>query len=492
VIARFAFVVIALVVVAAVPVPAAAAPPAALPATIRVNLSVLGVTYARIGSTGSFTVTGADGAVVYRGSAYTVTRRGVLRLADASQAAAVPDSTSRDGRRNLASELREARLTAGLENVTIVTVPFEFSIEEPGTDPLAPPLFSSATIVPLHFEPNGGLLSYNGRVFRGTLDLTTDDEGDMIVVNEVDTTSYLASVVGSEEPTTWMPEALAAQAIAARTYLRTHLGRHDRYDLEGDPRDQQYDGLAGEEASTLRAVEGTAGLIATYRGAAIEALYSANAGGYTEDSENVYINALPYLRAVPSPTDEIAISSSWGHTSWQWTTEYTEPQLTRYLAARGIDVGELQQIDLVRLTGTGRVMTARVVGSSGSRDISKDAARYFFGLRSTLFTITARPPEIEYVNVGDTERIRQLELLGATVERTLRPPNDPDLEGRARRIIGWVYRLPGRFVFSGRGFGHGVGMSQWGAQGMALGGASAEEILTHYYRGIAITNIGGP
>src|SRR5207253_8216898 len=68
--------------------------------------------------------------------------------------------------------------------------------------------------------------------------------------------------------------------------------RHDNYDLEGDTRDQEYDGLAGESDSTVKAVQRTAGMIATYRGSAIEALYSANAGGITEDSENVYANAL--------------------------------------------------------------------------------------------------------------------------------------------------------------------------------------------------------
>src|SRR5207245_10688159 len=143
---------------------------------------------------------------------------------------------------------------------------------------------------------------------RGTVDRTPDDEGDLIVVNQVDTASCLASVVGSEEPTTWMPEALAAQAIAARTYLSTHLRRHRNYDIEGDTRDQEYDGLAGEAASTVKAVDRTAGLIATYNGRPIEALYSANAGGITEDSENVYANAPPDLRTVTAQADELAPS----------------------------------------------------------------------------------------------------------------------------------------------------------------------------------------
>ena len=472
---------------------AAAATLAALPSLIRVNISGLGTSYARIGSTGSLVVTKDDGAVLYRGSTSTIARRGVRRLADPSQAVAgLPDP---DERRNRASELREARLLARMDKIAIVTIPFEFSVEDDGSNPLKPPLFSAQQVTQLHFETSDGLLTYNGRAFRGTFDLTRDDEGDMIMVNQVDTAAYLASVVGSEEPSTWMPEALAAQAIAARTYLVSHLGRHGSYDLEGDTRDQEYDGLGGETTSTVRAVARTAGLVATYRGVPIEALYSANAGGYTEDSENVYANALPYLRAVASPGDESAMASSWGHTSWEWTTEFTAPQLRSYLGARGVDVGDVQRVDVTRLSGTGRVMGARVVGTNGRRDIGKDASRYYFGLRSTLFTVSTHPEEIEFVSASasDADRVRQLEFLGAKVERTFTVNlRDPDRVTRALRITGWMYRLPARFVFAGRGYGHGVGMSQWGAQGMALGGKSAEEILTHYYQGIAVTNIGGP
>jgi stage II sporulation protein D len=477
-------------VFALTPTPAAGNTPLApLPSTIRVNVSLLGTTYAKIGSTGSLTVTREDGGKVYQGFAYTVARRGVRRLADPSHAlAGVKDPGER---RSLLQLFREAHLRAQVEDIPIMTVPFEFALEGDGSDPLSAPLFSAQQITTLHYVASGGLLTFNGRAYRGTLDITRDDEGDMIVVNEVDTASYLASVIGSEEPTTWMPEALAAQAIAARTYLSRHLGKHDNYDLEGDTRDQEYDGIAGEADSTVRAVQRTAGTIATYRGAAIEALYSANAGGITEDSENVYANALPYLRSVPSPADDVAQASSWGHTSWEWTTEFTAPQLRSYIGGRGIDVGDPQRIELTSLTGTGRVLGAKIVGSNGSRDIGKDQSRYYFGLRSTLFTVESRPAETEYVDASNAERVRQLEALGATVERTLRASvKDPDVPN-PRRVLGWQYRLPARFVFKGKGYGHGVGMSQWGAQGMALGGKSAEEILKHYYLGIELTNLGG-
>jgi SpoIID/LytB domain protein len=484
----------AVLLVSAMPLEAAAAPLTALPPVIRVNIAGLKVLYARIGSlTGLLTVTGPDGNRVYEGYLSTLIRLGVKRLADPSRAAArIPEGASPSERQELRQQVREAKLRALVEEVPIITVPFEFAVEQPGGDPLSAPLLSAQQMVPLHFSASDGVLTYNGRLFRGTFDLTRDDEGDIILVNEVETSKYLASVVGSEEPTTWLPEALAAQAIAARTYLVRHLRRHENYDIEGDVRDQEYAGLTGEADSTIRAVERTAGLVATYRGAPIEALYSANAGGHTEDSENVYPNALPYLRAVPSPGDEEAYRSTWGHTSWAWTQEYTAPQLRSYLGVRGIDVGDPERIDLTRLTGTGRVLSARIVGSSGSRDIGKDASRYYFGLRSTLFTVASRPEETEFVDASNLERARELESLSAKVERTFTVDiRDPDRANRGLRVLGWLYRLPARFVFTGRGYGHGVGMSQWGAQGMAIAGKSAEEILTYYYRGIEITSLGG-
>jgi len=315
----------------------------------------------------------------------------------------------------------------------------------------------------------------------------------MVVVNTVSTHDYLASVVGSEEPSSWETEALASQAIAARTYLYTHLAKHKSYDLEGDTRDQEYDGVANEDSRTRAAVERTAGLVVTYGGAPIEALYSANAGGVTEDSETVFANALPYLRSVPSPGDAVAKDSSWGHTSWEWTKELSATQLRDYLQQRGLSVGTPTAIQLTSVSPTGRVITATITGTAGSQPIGKDRARYYFGLMSSLFTVKVTPTGAnERVDVTNAARIGALELLGAHVVQTsfeiLRDGSGNEL---GLRVTGYVYELPATFVFTGKGFGHGVGMSQWGAQGMALGGSSYQQILAHYYIGTALVAVGG-
>ncbi len=476
--------------------PARAAPLAAVPEMVRVNVSLYGTSYALIGSTGAMTATTEDGKVLYKGGQRLVARTNVQRIE--GEPVTLPparEGLTREERASRLELLREARRAARQAQVSgkLVTIPFEVSLLAGSDDALGTPILSGPRVAVVRFAADFGYLNFGGRLFRGTLEVTTDDDGDMIVVNQVETGRYLASVTGAESPSSWHGEALAAQAIAARTYLVTHLHRHGNYDLEGDVRDQEYAGLGTEADSTIRAVERTAGIVATYRGAPIEALYSANAGGVTEDSENVYANALPYLRSVLSPGDEIAKDSGWGKTSWEWNREFTAPQLGDYLRSRGVNVGVPQRIELVRVTGAGRVTLARVVGTAGSRDIGKDVTRYYFGLKSSLFTVElTEGGEMEWVSWRDSARLVDMNILGSellstTYERSL----NEDRELTSIRVTGYLYKLPPRFIFYGRGFGHGVGMSQWGAQGMALKGSNYEQILKHYYQGIALTNIGG-
>jgi stage II sporulation protein D len=135
-----------------------------------------------------------------------------------------------------------------------------------------------------------------------------------------------------------------------------------------------------------------------------------------------------------------------------------------------------------------------VVGSKATREIGKDRSRYYFGLMSALFTVTKTGGgEIETVGYLSSSRIRELEALGAKQLATgYRVHWDEDRESATYFPSSYTYELPARFVFTGKGFGHGVGMSQWGMQGMALTGMTYDRILTHYYRGIELTETGGP
>ena len=469
----------------------------AVPATVRVNVTPYGINYTILASTGTVVAKLANGTVLYKGFQRLVARTQVRRAEGVLVGLPPkPEDLTPDERMARRQQLREAR-NAELETrgnpAKIVTIPFEISLLRTPEDALGQPLLSEQKAVPVFLSTDDGVLTVNGRGYRGTFEITTDDDGGPIVVNTVETGVYLASVVGSEEPSTWEAEALAAQAIAARTYLLTHLGRHDHYDIEGDVRDQEYDGVGNEVRSTLRAVERTAGIVATYRGAPISALYSANAGGVTEDSENVFANALPYLRSVPSPSDEIAKNSSFGKSSWEWDREFTAPLLAEFMRVRGLDVGTPTKIEVTSKSATGRPILTRVTGTLGSKEIRMETARYYFGLKSNLFNPVFLAPQQEWVSPRDTNRLRDMEILGATKLRANYDFTFDDT-GKRKGIVATelLYQLPARFDFVGRGFGHSVGMSQWGAQGMALGGANYEQILKHYYTGIELTDVGGP
>ncbi|HEV2250454.1 MAG TPA: SpoIID/LytB domain-containing protein [Candidatus Limnocylindria bacterium] len=476
---------------------AAASRLAAMPATVRVNVTGLGLAYAVISSTGTISAIAPDGTLLYRGEGKTLARTNVRTVAALGIELPPRESAgalSREARADRTSLIREARQAiADGGPRALVTTPFQLSLLQSADDDLGKTILRSDRIPGITFRASNGLLTVNGQAYRGTFELAPDDEGDMIVVNIVSPHDYLASVVGSEEPSSWEGEALAAQAIAARTYLYTHLGKHTSYDLEGDTRDQEYDGTVNEDARTLRAVERTAGLVVTYDGAPIEALYSANAGGITEDSETVFANALPYLRSVPSPGDRVALDSAWGRTSYEWTKEISATQLGDFMRQRGLSVGTPTSIRLTRVSPTGRVITASVTGTAGTQAIGKDRSRYYFGLRSSLFTVTVLPTGAsERVDAANADRIAALELLGAHVTQAsfdvVRDGNGNEL---GLRVTAYRYELPATFVFSGRGFGHGVGLSQWGAQGMALDGATYQQILAHYYVGTALTAVGG-
>jgi SpoIID/LytB domain protein len=112
---------------------------------------------------------------------------------------------------------------------------------------------------------------------------------------------------------------------------------------------------------------------------------------------------------------------------------------------------------------------------------------------SSLFTVKVTPTGAnERVDAANAARISALELLGARVlQRSFEILHDGSGNELGLQITGYVYELPATFVFAGKGFGHGVGMSQWGAQGMALGGSTYQQILAHYYIGTALTAVGG-
>lgn len=357
----------------------------------------------------------------------------------------------------------------------------------------------------------------NGKQYRGYLRFAVNGTV-MTAVNVVDLEEYLYGVIPAEMPASYDEEALKAQTLAARTYAMTKLSAHKSsgYELCDTTNCQVYKGYSGENAKTNQVVDDTEGEIICYNGTPIEAVFSASTGGYTENSENVWNSVVPYLRAVPEVGE-------YGNNTWEKTL--TLSQLDSLLSSKGENIGSAQDIVITKISTGGRVQEMKIVGTSGSVTLTKENIRTYFSgacgsLPSKMFTINGKggDPSSGSKSVqrqtttssstgsltssaaanGITAKTegtlsamngKNLKLDGLSVsENTNSNQNTPVISTGDYQIydvnISTVEN--GTFVFEGSGNGHGVGLSQNGAQGMAQQGYTYEEIIKHYYTGVTI------
>ncbi len=271
---------------------------------------------------------------------------------------------------------------------------------------------------------DGGVVWIGDRWYRGRV-LLVPSGGAVTAINYVNIEDYLYSVVGSEMPASWPPEALRSQAIAARSYALYHQQRRKGrlYDIGGTQAWQVYKGLPSETNSTRSAVEATRGKVLTYGGRVIEAVFHSSSGGHTENSEHVWTTAVPYLKGVPDFDQSAPVYS--------WSTQFSLDDV----GARLGYPGTVSAIEIASRTPRGRAKDMHIIGNAGTLTITGDTFRQRLGLRSTKFSLG-------------------VDAYSVTV--------------------------------AGKGFGHGIGLSQWGAKGMAERGKSYDHILTHFYQGIQV------
>jgi len=294
------------------------------------------------------------------------------------------------------------------------------------------------------------------RTYRGTLEFRPGS-GGITVVNTVSMEEYLYAVVPSEMPVSWPAEALKAQVIAARSYAIANLGQYkDRgFDLFGTPHSMAYHGVGAETKKSSELVDLTRGMILLGGKQPLKAYFSANHGGYSEDSltlwgYDAYMQAVPD-KLIPRRKNPLSLDAlyrwirdapvSYSNvpkysfvSAYRWEKWVSPAEIRRRLAE---DPGEITQI-ITRGRGvSGRIVELEVRGTKGTVRVKGDAIwSAMGGLRSSLFSIRYK-----------------LDKNGA----------------------------PEYFIFQGAGYGHGIGLDQHGAAGMASVGLNSEEILRHYY-----------
>ncbi|PIY16588.1 MAG: hypothetical protein COZ15_05255, partial [Elusimicrobia bacterium CG_4_10_14_3_um_filter_49_12_50_7] len=256
----------------------------------------------------------------------------------------------------------------------------------------------------------------NGRAFRGGIILRKD--GSLLsAINEVEVEDYLRGVLPRELSPAWNEDALKAQAVVSRTYIMANLGRFAKqgYDLTSCENSQVYGGLDCEQNTTSEAVRATAGEVLKYRGEIARVYFHADAAGHTESPEFVWGSSEPppYLKGRREPA-----RNETPYSSWEYEIGFEE--LARVLEKNDYKTGRIKRVVARGKTGAGRVKNFMLYSETGKTEIKSGKFRTMLGGRNIKST------KIQNIING-------------------------------RKSV----------VFKGSGWGHGVGMSQWGAKELA-------------------------
>jgi stage II sporulation protein D len=291
----------------------------------------------------------------------------------------------------------------------------------------------------MHLQPDRGRegqwIAYEGR-----LSITPDpsNRSRLLIVSHVPLERYVGTVVGGEYGLDDV-EGARAQAVVARTFALRNVGRFGSYDVVDHVGSQVYHGLSHLTPQALEAAMSTAGEVLTHNGELIQAYYSSSSGGHTSNNESIWTGGrpLPYLRGRPDPYDDLS-----PHRTWRSTVP--RDRLLRALTeARG---HEVTGFFLGDKAPDGRVVFVDLL--DGARNRRQMSANEFRMIVNRVFGVNS---------------------LKSTAFEATRQGSD--------------------YVFEGRGFGHGVGMSQWGAHSMARRGYTYRQILDFYYSGVALAHL---
>lgn len=332
---------------------------------------------------------------------------------------------------------------------------------------------------------------FRGARYYGMFQFRRIKGGGLTVINALDLDDYTNCVISQEMSPSWPLEALKAQAVCARTYWEYHKNKHrsSGFDLCPSTHCQAYPGMSTHTERTTQAVQETAGLRIWYEGKPIDAVYFSSDGGATEDVRNVWGGSLAYLKGIEDPYEATVANKI---SKYNWTVTYTADELTDLLQSKGHAVGTtIVDFQITETTPMGNVKSIAFVGANGkSWPFTKESTRTFLGLRSQRYTVTksgGEPDRTYYTDGGNTLS----SLNGAyAIDGS---GSVSKIEGEPYVITGaGIQRLSGAsggeivFTINGSGWGHNVGMSQWGAYAMAQQGFSYDQILKFYYSGIEI------
>ena len=306
-----------------------------------------------------------------------------------------------------------------------------------------------------------GLVYVNGKGYRGKLKLLEDRFGKLTVVNLVDIESYLYGVIKSEMLINSPIEALKAQAVVARTYAIKNKNkfRREGFGLTDDVRSQVYNGIEDEHPIARKVVKYTHGKILTYEDEPISGFYHSACGGSTLASKDWHGKGVPYLKSK---------ECKWcsGYKNYVWDYELSFAGLTGYLNQKGEKVRKINQVNFEH-DSNGRVKSVHISHKDGKLKISGTIFRQMISaskVRSTIF-----------------------KSIGIAKNDNHKSNNKGELA--IMQILVDYNRRFSKLKLRGTGFGHGVGLCQWGAKGLAKQSLKYPDILKYYFTGVSLEKI---
>ena len=327
----------------------------------------------------------------------------------------------------------------------------------------------------------------NKRSYKGDFKLQAEQGNKLLVVNRLPLEDYLASVLPAKTMSVWPDEVIKAQAVAARSYAMYKMEQSkNAYALLATDKELPYEGTGKriEKSAVTKLIQATKGqYLADAYGRAIEAVTTSSTGGRTESALNLWGTPVSYLQSVEDYDSDSP--------EYTWERRVSPAFLEGLLAQRGYAAGKLTSIRLSPLddagvdrTPTGRVKYIILSGEAATVKISGDELVELLGLNSALFELETGTPVPETLKVP-IEDYYGMEIGSKDIDIKVNESKKPVWKNLVRS-----YHLLGggkeeKIIFHGKGKGSGLGLSAWGARGLANADAKAtyKTILAHYYPG---------
>ena len=357
---------------------------------------------------------------------------------------------------------------------------------------------------PFGIQPTGTedtITWFKGYKYRGAFEYNRRNGGDVTVINVVGLTDYVKGVIPYEMNPNWHIECLKAHAVCAASFAVAHKNKHSSYgfDVCNTTDCQVYRGTNTATANSDMAAEAVSGLVLYSEGELCDAVYHSSNGGATESAVNVWTMDVPYLQAVKDNFEDLS-KATYG--TWSYTV--TGDQLASAINKKGYSMGTIVDAYVSKYTAVGNVYTVRFVDINGKvLEFSKEAARtilYGTYVHSQRYSILGGSGgsfvsgELYVNDAGTFVDPAGAYVIGADgqveiISDDIYIASSGGVSQFQSTGTGDSSSNTGSFTIKGSGYGHNVGMSQWGSKGMAEQGYTYDEILSFYFYGSYIDTI---